>query len=255
MIDWDKTPAGIYRAKYDKLKPVYQTDPIRLDNLINIDLQKKTLCENTENFLNDYPAAHTLLWGSRGTGKSSLVKAILNEYYDKGLRLIEISKDDLDALLDISDEIRDLNYKFIIFCDDLSFDIGDSSYRAIKSIIEGSIELPPKNILIYATSNRRHLIPEFFKDNDEVTVENGEIHYGDNIEEKISLSDRFGLWISFYQGNLNEYLEIVDSFFPGLSNDKREELHNEAKKFASLRSSKSGRTAKQFYTLYNQYFK
>jgi predicted AAA+ superfamily ATPase len=254
MIDWEKTPAAIYRARKDRLKPVLKTDPITLNDLINIESQKKTLFENTEKFIKDKPASHALIWGSRGTGKSSLIKAILNYFFKDGLRLIEFSKDNLYALVDISDEIMDLPYKFIIFLDDLSFDLGDSSYNNIKSIIEGSIELPPKNILIYASSNRRHLIPEFFTDNENTTVENMEIHYSDNVEEKISLSDRFGLWIPFYQANMNEYLKIIDSYFPNVIKDKRIELHLEAKKFSSLRGSKSGRTAKQFYTLYNDCF-
>ncbi|MDR2873926.1 MAG: ATP-binding protein [Methanobrevibacter sp.] len=255
MINWKKTPAAIYRTKKDRLKPVLKTDPITLNNLINIEIQKKTLLENTEKFIKGEPASHALIWGSKGTGKSSLVKAILNRYFHDGLRLIEFSKDNLHALVDISDEIRDLPYKFIIFLDDLSFDLGDSSYNNIKSIIEGSIELPPKNILIYASSNRRHLIPEFLTDNENTTVENGEIHYTDNVEEKISLSDRFGLWIPFYQANMTEYLRIIDSYFPNINKEKRNELHLEAKKFSSLRGTKSGRTAKQFYILYNDIFK
>ncbi|MDR2623522.1 MAG: ATP-binding protein [Methanobrevibacter sp.] len=255
MIDWKKTPAAIYRAKNDSLKPVFETDPIALDNLLNIDHQKKILLENTEKFIKGEPASHALMWGSKGTGKSSLIKAILNHFFNDGLRLIEFFKDDLGALVDIGDEIKKLPYKFIVFSDDLSFDLCDSSYNGIKSIIEGSIELPPKNILIYATSNRRHLIPEYFSDNDETIVDNGEIHYSDNVEEKISLADRFGLWIPFYQGNINDYLRIVDSYFPHISDNKREKLHVEAKKFSSLRGgSKSGRTAKQFYILYNDTF-
>ncbi|MDR1820499.1 MAG: ATP-binding protein [Methanobrevibacter sp.] len=253
MMDWEKTPAAIYRPKKDKLKPVFETDPITLDDLINIDDQKKILFENTEKFINNKPASNALLWGSKGTGKSSLIKSILNHFFIDGLRLIEFFKEDLNALIDISDEIRDLPYKFIVFTDDLSFNLGDSSYNAIKSIIEGSIELPPKNILIYATSNRRHLVPEYFSDNDETRFENGEIHYSDNVEDKISLSDRFGLWIPFYQGNIEDYLRIIDSYFPKIYD--KEELHREAIKFSSLRGgSKSGRTAKQFYILYNNIF-
>jgi predicted AAA+ superfamily ATPase len=199
-------------------------------------------------------ASHALLWGSRGTGKSSLVKAALNAFFDDGLRLIEFFKEDLGALTDISDEIRELPYKFIIFCDDISFEIGDSSYKALKSVIEGSIELPPKNVLVYATSNRRHLIPEFHADNDGTIISQGEIHYSDNVEEKISLSDRFGLWLSFYQGSVEEYLRIVDSYFPALDEKRRAAMHEEAKRFASLRASRSGRAAKQFFTLFADKF-
>ncbi|MDR3346940.1 MAG: ATP-binding protein [Campylobacteraceae bacterium] len=254
MIDWSITKAAIYRAKKDTLKGVFEIDTITLPQLLNIDEQKSALVENTRNFTEGKRASHALLWGSRGTGKSSLVKAILNEFADKGLRLIEFYKEDLHALTDISDEIRQLPYKFIIFCDDISFESGDSSYKAIKSVIEGSIELPPKNVLLYATSNRRHLIPEFHSDNEGTKVAQGEIHYSDNVEEKISLSDRFGLWLSFYQGSFEEYLKIVDSYFPKMSDEKRALMHAEAKRFASLRASRSGRTAKQFFTLFYDKF-
>ena len=253
-IDWKTTKAAIYRAKKDALKAVCEIDTITLDNLLNIDEQKNALVENTKKFLNGGGASHALLWGSRGTGKSSLVKAVLNEFFDDGLRLIEFFKEDLGALTDISDEIRELPYKFIIFCDDISFQAGDSSYKAIKSVIEGSIELPPKNILVYATSNRRHLMPEFHADNEGTIISQGEIHYSDNVEEKISLSDRFGLWLSFYQGSVEEYLKIVDSYFPSLSDENRAIMREEAKRFAALRASRSGRTAKQFFTLFADKF-
>jgi predicted AAA+ superfamily ATPase len=254
MINWKKTPAAIYRAKHNKLKPVSEIDPISLDDLINIDKQKEMLFHNTEKFVNNKPASHALIWGSRGTGKSSLVKALLNYFFKDDLRVIEFFKDDLDDIIDVCDEIRDLNYKFIIFCDDLSFEVDDSSYKSVKTIIEGSIEVPPKNVLFYATSNRRHMIPEFFTDNEGTKIKNNEIHYSENIEEKIALADRFGLWIPFYQGNLDDYLKILDSYFPSLDDEKRSLLHEEGKKFATARSSKSGRTAKQFFTLFNDMF-
>lgn len=250
MINWEITPAAIYRAKKDFLKPVFDIDPIKLDMLINIDEQKEILLENTQRFISGKMAMHALLWGSRGTGKSSLVKALLNNFFEKNLRIIEIAKDDLDVLTDICDEIRDLPYFFIIFCDDLSFEIGDASYKPLKSILEGSIELPPKNVLVYATSNRRHLLPEFQSDNEGVLVNNGEIHYSDVVEEKISLSDRFGIWLSFYQGTQKEFLKIIDSYFPNLNNEEREIMHKEAIRFSSLRASRSGRVAKQFYLQY-----
>ena len=250
MIDWEKTPAAIYRARKDFLKPVFEIDPIKLENLINIDEQKDILIENTKKFLNGQKALHALLWGSRGTGKSSLVKALLNEFFEKKLRIIEIAKDDLTVLPDICDDIRELPFYFIIFCDDLSFEASDSSYKPLKSILEGSIELPPKNVLIYATSNRRHLLPEYKSDNNEVLVKDGEIHYADVVEEKISLSDRFGIWLSFYQGTQKDFLNIVDSYFQNLDNKQREKMHKEAVKFSALRASRSGRVAKQFYLYY-----
>ncbi|MDR0761735.1 MAG: ATP-binding protein [Campylobacteraceae bacterium] len=254
MIDWEKMKAAVYRAKKESLKPVFDIDTITLKDLFHIEEQKKALCENTQRFLDGKKASHALLWGSRGTGKSSLIKAVLNHFCKDGLRVIEIFREDLGALTDISDEIRELPYKFIIFCDDISFEAGDDSYKALKSVIEGSIELPPKNVLVYATSNRRHLIPEFHTDNDGTIVSSGEIHYSDAVEEKISLSDRFGLWLSFYQGTINEYLEIADSYFPSLSPEKRALMHNEAKRYAAYRASRSARTAKQFFELFGDKF-
>lgn len=250
MIDWEKTPAAIYRANKNILKPVFEIDPIKLENLINIDEQKKVLVENTKKFFNGKKALHALLWGSRGTGKSSLVKALLNEFFEKKLRIIEISKDDLGVLSDVCDDTRSLPFYFIIFCDDLSFEANDISYKQLKSVLEGSIELPPKNVLIYATSNRRHLVSEYKSDNEGVLINNGEIHYSDVVEEKISLSDRFGIWLSFYQGTQRDFLNIVDSYFPNLDYKQREEIHKEAIKFSSLRASRSGRVAKQFFLQY-----
>ncbi|WP_067088918.1 ATP-binding protein [Methanobrevibacter curvatus] len=254
MINWEKTPAAIYRSKKGQLKPIFNNDPVKLDDLINIDHQKGILYQNTSKFTQGKMASHALIWGSRGTGKSSLVKALLNHFYSDGLRIIEFFKDDLEDLIDVVDEIRDLPYKFIIFCDDLSFDLNDASYKSIKVIMEGSVELPPNNILFYATSNRRHLIPEYFRDNDGVDVGSEEIHYSDSVEEKLSLADRFGLWISFYQGNQKEFLELIDSYFSDLDNEKREKLHKMAKNFSNLRSSRSGRTAKQFFQIYGEDF-
>ncbi|MDR1007279.1 MAG: ATP-binding protein [Campylobacteraceae bacterium] len=254
MIDWKNTKAAVYRSKKENLKPVFDVDTIALKNLFYIDEQKQALCENTQRFLDGKKASHALLWGSRGTGKSSLIKAVLNHFYENGLRAIEIFREDLNALTYISDEIRALPYKFIIFCDDISFEAGDDSYKALKSVIEGSIELPPKNVLVYATSNRRHMIPEFYTDNDGTIVKSGEIHYSDAVEEKISLSDRFGLWLSFYQGTFDEYLKIVESYFPSLNPEKRTLMRDEAKRYAAYRASRSGRTAKQFFELFGDRF-
>ena len=232
------------------LRPVRKMDPVQLSDLVGIDQQKTALTINTERFLNGKPANNALLWGARGTGKSSLVKAVFNNFRDKSLRLIEVDKDDLVNLPEIVDCTRDLHYKFIIFCDDLSFDASEGAYKHLKSVLEGSVEIAPDNILIYATSNRRHLIPEKMQDNRETRIVDGEIHYSDAVEEQISLSDRFGLWLSFYPGTLETYLQIVDSLFLDYSGD-RSELHESARLFALGRASKSGRTARQFY---NHYF-
>lgn len=251
MIDWKNNDAAIWRHSKNELKTISDIDPVSLQDLVGIETQKDQIIKNTEAFMRGEPSNNALLWGARGTGKSSLIKAVFNHFKKEGLRIIEFSKEDLKSLPEIIDDIRDLPYKFIIFCDDLSFESGDNSYTGLKPILEGSIELPPKNTLIYATSNRRHLIKELQEDNEGVRVTHDEIHYGDSVEEKISLSDRFGLWISFYQGNLEQYLEIVDSYFKGFEGD-REALHKQAKIFATYRASRSGRTAKQFYNYFSR---
>ncbi len=250
IINWTTTLAAVWRPGTETLRVIRQHDPVLLSQLLGIDRQKRELCKNTERFLSGKPANNALLWGSRGTGKSSLIKALLNEYHQQGLRMIEIDKDDLVSLPDIVDSIRELPERFIIFCDDLSFEEGDNRYKALKSVLEGSLELPPENVLIYASSNRRHLLPETMEDNQAAKVVGTELHLGDAIEEKISLSDRFGLWLSFYPINQQEYLKIVDSFFSDWSED-REELHREARQFAQTRGIRSGRTAKQFYNTYS----
>ena len=249
-IDWNNTNAAVWRARQGFLKPVNAIDPVTLDSLIGIDEQKLQLVRNTERFLSRQPVNNALLWGARGTGKSSLIKAILNEYKDRNLRLIEVFKNDLQDLPDIVDNIRDLNYRFVIYCDDFSFEEGDATYIVLKTVLDGSIEAPPDNVVLYATSNRRHLMPETMKDNLASGVVDGELHYADAIEEKISLSDRFGLWLSFYQPDQDGYLAIVDSYFADYQGD-RAALHQEAIRFAMRRASRSGRTAKQFFNVWS----
>ncbi|HEG5769976.1 TPA: ATP-binding protein, partial [Campylobacter jejuni] len=187
-------------------------------------------------------------------GKSSLIKAIFNEFKEQGLRLVELNKEDLFALADIIDEIRLENFKFILFCDDFSFEKGDDSYKFLKPLLEGSIEKAPNNVIIYASSNRRHLLSESITDNLDTQITHTELHLSDAAEERLSLSDRFGLWLSFYQGNLEEYLKMIDFYFKDYSCDK-ELLHAKAKEFATLRASRSGRTAKQFYLAFKENFK
>ncbi|GAB1263802.1 ATP-binding protein [Aurantivibrio infirmus] len=249
-IDWNKTAAAIWRPRRGHLRAALHLDTITLDQLIGIDQQKHKLLENTNRFLTGKTANNALLWGSRGTGKSSLIKALLNEYFAQGLRVIEIDKDDLIDLAEIVDDIREFSQRFIIFCDDLSFSEGESGYKHLKSILEGSIELPPSNVIIYATSNRRHLLPEMNSDNAVTKIVNKELHYGDTVEEKLSLADRFGLWLSFYPINWQEYFNLVDSYFPDYSGD-RAALHESARQFALVRASHTGRTAKQFYLSHN----
>lgn len=251
-VDWKKTYAAVYRAKKGYLKPIVEIDAMALDSLVNIDIQKKELLNNTKRFLESKPANNALLWGGRGTGKSSLIKAVLLALKEEGLRLIEVDRDDLMDLPEIVDELRQSPYKFIIFCDDLSFERGESGYRGLKRILEGSIEAKPKNVLVYATSNRRHILPELHSDNEGTVVDkNGEIHFSDAVEEAISLSDRFGLWLSFYTGTQQEYLKIVESYFPNYTGDKKL-LAQKAIAFATLKGSKSGRVAKQFFNSFSE---
>lgn len=250
-IDWSITPAAIWRPRRGHLRAVKELDPIQLEQLLGIDSQKQKLIANTERFLQGETANNALLWGSRGTGKSSLIKALLNRYFENGLRVIEIDKDDLVDLPEIVDDIRGLSQRFVVFCDDLSFAEGESSYKAMKSVLDGSIERPPSNVIIYTTSNRRHLMPEHKSDNNLTEIVSGELHYGDSVEERLSLADRFGLWLSFYPVNWEEYFRIVDSYFPDYRGN-RKELHEAARQFALLRASHSGRTARQFYLSYFQ---
>jgi predicted AAA+ superfamily ATPase len=250
-IDWHTTYAAIWRQHKEYLRPVVRLDAIRIGDLVGIDKQKRQLLDNTERFLAGKPANNALLWGARGTGKSSLIKALLNEYREAGLRIIEVDKQDLVHLPEIVDEIRELPQRFIVYCDDLSFEARDNRYKSLKSVLEGSIELPPENVLVYATSNRRHLLPERMSDNLDTRLVDGEVHYSDAVEEQISLSDRFGLWLAFYPHSTQAYLDIVDSYFPDYGGD-RERLHQEAMEFAQRRAAKSGRTAKQFFNLVSE---
>ena len=243
-MDWHAYRAAIWRPRSQTLRGVTAIDPVRLADLVGIDDQKAKLVANTRRFLEGGPANNALLWGSRGTGKSSLIKALANEYAQDGLRIVQIDRDDLLDLPEIVDEIRHEPRRFLVFCDDLTFEAGEPGYRALKTVLEGSVELPPDNLLVYATSNRRHLMPEPQSDNAQTRIRDGEIHYGDAVEERLSLSDRFGLWLSFYPFDLEHYLAIVDRHFP--NHPDRPALHEAARQFALLRGSHSGRTARQF---------
>src|SRR6185436_12521601 len=210
--DWDASVAFRYRRRGGSpaLEPVRHVSTIRLDNLKEIDAQMERLLRNTEQFVSGRPANNVLLTGARGTGKSSLIKACLNAFSDRGLRLIEVYKTDLIELPDLVDLVANRSERFIVFCDDLSFDEGEPGYKALKSVLDGSVAATSDNLLIYATSNRRHLLPEYMKENLTYKhTDDGEVHPGEVVEEKISLSERFGLWISFYPFSQQEYLAIV----------------------------------------------
>lgn len=250
-IDWSVTAAAVWRRHRQGLRPIRRLDPVEWNQLQGIDRQKQAAAHNTERFLRGLPSNNVLLWGSRGTGKSSLIKVLLNRYRADGLRMIEVDKDDLVNLPEIVDDISELDYRFVIFCDDLSFEPGESAYKALKSVLEGSLELPPENVRVYATSNRRHLMPEFMADNLRSQMHGEELHPAEAIEEQVSLADRFGLQLSFYPFPQDTYLEAIDALFPEVAD--RDVLHRLAVRFATSRGVRSGRTAQQFYRAYSDY--
>jgi predicted AAA+ superfamily ATPase len=219
-----------------------------LDDLLNIEPQKASLVLNTRQFVAGHPANNVLLSGSRGTGKSSLIKALLTEFGSLGLRLIEVDKYDLLDLSEIVEPLYDRPERFVIFTDDLSFEAGEADYKALKAMLDGSIAATPDNVLIYATSNRRHLMPEFNRENQDAQHVSGEIHHGETVEEKISLSERFGLWLSFHPFTQDQYLNAVFHWLTRLnaSLEDREAIRADALRWSLNRSSRSGRVAHQF---------
>ena len=250
--DWSASVAFRYRKRssgHGGLEPVRHVAQLGLADLQEIDGQKEKIQRNTEQFVKGLPANNVLLTGARGTGKSSLIKACLNEYAPQGLRLIEVDKDDLTDLPDIIDLVSSRPEKFMIFCDDLSFEDGEPGYKALKSILDGSIAAATPNVLIYATSNRRHLLPEYMKENLTYKhTDDGEVHPGEGVEEKISLSERFGLWVSFYPFSQDEYLTIAAQWMSslGVSREAIDAAKPEALIWALERGSRSGRVAFQF---------
>ena len=250
--DWSQAIAWRYRKRasgHGVLEPVRHVAAMTLDDLQEIDQQKEKLQRNTEQFVNGRPSNNVLLTGARGTGKSSLIKACLNSYAAQGLRLIEVDKADLTDLPDIIEVVASRPEKFIVYCDDLSFEDGEPGYKALKSILDGTVAAATPNVLIYATSNRRHLLPEYMSENLTYKhTEDGEVHPGEGVEEKISLSERFGLWISFYPFSQDEYLTIAGQWLSalGATPAQIDAARPDALLWALERGSRSGRVAYQF---------
>jgi predicted AAA+ superfamily ATPase len=253
-VDWSACHAANWRRHSFSgyLEPVKVTDTTTLDELLGVEEQKEVMINNTIQFLSGLPANNALLWGSRGTGKSSLVKALLNRFAPKGLRVIQIEKEDLIYLSDIFSAVEGEPYRFILLCDDLTFEVGELSYKMLKSALDGSVYSPPENVLIYVTSNRRHLLPEYESDHLGGKAVRGEMQQSEALEEKISLSDRFGLWVAFYAFSQDRYLEAVQL---AVSREARErnvtipytlELEREAVQWSHDKTKRCGRTAYQF---------
>jgi len=248
--DWDSSIAFRWRKRNGGryIQPVSHPHRIRLKDLLGIEQQKQLIDQNTRQFVQGYPANNVLLTGARGTGKSSLAKAVLNKYSAKGLRLIEVDKHDLIDMPDIVEQIYQRPERFLLFCDDLSFEADEPGYKALKAVLDGSIATASENVLIYATSNRRHLMPEYMQENLATRYLGEEVHPAEAVEEKISFSERFGLWLSFYPFNQDDYLRIVEHWLDclGVRNPASAEIRESALQWALSRGSRSGRVAWQF---------
>ncbi|MBF8222731.1 ATP-binding protein [Halomonas sp. 328] len=249
-VDWRRDVAALWQrhALGGQLLPVPPRDALGLDDLLGIERQKLALVDNTRAFLRGLPANHALLWGSRGSGKSSLIRALLNSLAGEGLRLVQVDRHDLAGLPLLVEQLRREPHRFVVYCDDLSFEGHDDAYKALKSVLDGALTGPPENVLLYATSNRRHLLPESMSDNDASRLVGEELHHGDAVEEKISLSDRFGLWLGFHPFNQDVYLEACCHWVTqlGQASDWSGEARAAAIRFATLRGGRSGRAAWQF---------
>jgi predicted AAA+ superfamily ATPase len=249
-VDWGGAVAFRWHrdSRGGHLWPIYHPHRIAAEDLRGLDRQLAELDRNTRQFISGLPANNALLWGARGTGKSSVIKAMLTAYSERGLRLIEVDKQDLIDLPRIVEQLRDRAEYFLLFCDDLSFEADDASFKALKAVLDGSVSIPPPNVLLYATSNRRHLLPEFMSENLQARMVDGELHHGEAVEEKISLSERFGMWLSFHPFNQDAYLDIVNHWLGrlGVVDTLDEETRRQALEWALTRGSRSGRVAWQF---------
>ncbi|SDK73735.1 ATP-binding protein [Pseudomonas indica] len=253
-LDWSRHLAARWQREGQGgyLLPLTVDLDLNLSDLIGVDKQREQLARNTRQFIDGLPANHALLWGARGTGKSSLVRALLAEHAGVGLRLIEIERDHLADLPRVVEHLAGLPQRFVLFCDDLSFESGEGDYRVLKSVLDGSLERAPANVLLYATSNRRHLVPEKQSDNEHWQMVDGELHPNEAVEDKIALSDRFGLWLSFYPFSQEHFLDVVRHWIgvlaeqSGLKWGWSEELEKAAIRWALGRGNRNGRCAYQF---------
>lgn len=253
-VDWSQSLAARWKREGSSgyLQPLNVSLNLHLSDLIGVDTQRQQLARNTVQFVRGLPANHALLWGARGTGKSSLVRALLAEHAAAGLRLIEIERDHLADLPRVVEQLAGLPQRFVLFCDDLSFEAGEGDYRMLKSVLDGSLEQAPDNVLLYATSNRRHLVPERESDNANTRMVDGELHPNEAVEDKIALSDRFGLWLSFYPFTQDHYLDVVRHWvasqaqLAGLQWHWDEALEKAAIRWALGRGNRNGRCAFQF---------
>lgn len=253
-IDWSSCHAANWRRHSFSgfLEPVRVTDTTTLDELLGVEEQKEVMVHNTRQFLAGLPANNALLWGSRGTGKSSLVKALLNEFAPKGLRFIQVEKEDLIYLSEIFTAVENQPYCFILLCDDLTFEVGELSYKMLKSALDGSVYSAPENVLIYVTSNRRHLLPEYESDHLGGKYVRGELQQSEAMEEKVSLSDRFGIWVAFYAFSQERYLDAVRLCVEREARQRQvaipwsKELEQDALQWSHDKSKRCGRTAFQF---------
>lgn len=253
-VNWTDVGAALWRRDGQRtwLEAVTTLPATRLDDVLGVDRQKTQVVNNTRQFVRGLPANNVLLTGSRGTGKSSLIQALLNGFRDQGLRLIQVDKSDLADLLHIVAAVQNQPFRFILFCDDLSFDDRDDAYKALKSALDGGVYCPPDNILIYATSNRRHLMPDYHADSEGSRVVDTEVHHAEAVEEKVSLSDRFGLWVTFYPINQEQYLDIAEHWLRqlaarhGLAHEWNDAVQLLCVRWAGNRGNRSGRTAHQF---------
>ena len=257
-VDWARSTAAQWRAHGlgHAFRPAALSPTLTLDDLQGIDRQKSKLVTNTRQFLAGLPANNVLLWGARGTGKSSLIHALANQYAEEGLRLVEVSRTDLEGIAELGDALSREPYRFLVFCDDLSFEADDAGYKALKSALEGSLFRNASNVLIYATSNRRHLLPEYMSENNAARHVEGELHESEAVEEKVSLSDRFGVWLSFYPFKQAAYLDVARHWAQRLAQEHGlalegaaalgEEFDRKAATWALARGGRSGRTAQHF---------